>query len=110
MGYSFLDQLPVYGTAKKLWETGKDVKNGDWSEAGKDFASSGDPIVGEVIGEQDAYDEKAKGYDAVQAAAERMKAERMAQKEAAMAKVEAALAPTKKAMAAVYGDPSTWRL
>ncbi len=109
MGYSFWDQLPVVGSAKKLYETGKDIANGDWSEAGKDFISQ-DPIVGEVIGTQDAYDEKAKGYDAVQAAAQRMKAERMAQKEAAMAKVEAALDPTKKAMAAVYGDPSTWRL
>jgi len=109
MGYSFIDQLPVIGSAKKLWETGKDIKNGDWKEAGKDFLSQ-DPIIGEGFGYQDAKDEQRAGYDAVQAATERMKQERLAQKAFAYNLAEEKFAPTHAAINALYGDPSTWSL
>lgn len=110
MGYSIWDQLPVVGTLKKLKETAGDVKDGNWSEAGKDFASSGDPIIGEAIGYQDAKDEQRHGYDAVQSAAERMKQERMAQKNFAYNLAESKYAPEHAAINALYGDPSTWSL
>jgi len=56
------------------------------------------------------FDEKRKGFDAVSAAAEQVKQQRIARQQETLQKSLAALDPTRKAIAAVYGDPSTWSL
>ena len=110
MGFNLWDIMPVIGGIKNLYEAGKDVKNGDWKSAGKDALSAISPTAAEAIGYQDAADEKRSAYDHVQQNIDRIKQERQGMRDFAFNKADAMYDPTKKAIAALYGDPATWKL
>lgn len=61
-------------------------------------------------GGDDAYAQKAAGYDAIRAETNRLQGERRADKDRAYQLQMQAYEPSRKALAAVYGDPSTWKL
>lgn len=56
------------------------------------------------------YEDKRAGYDAIQAKVLELQAKREQQKKYAYDLANQAFEPSRKAMAAVYGDPSTWKL
>lgn len=66
-----------------------------------------DDAKGDVKG---AYDKKAQGYDAVIAQAAANKADRIKRQQDTYDLADSKLAPSRAALAAVYGDPSTWKL
>lgn len=95
--------------------------DGNWQGAVNPFQNvtnlAGDAVDGvvDVAGNiKDAYtapfDEKRRGYDAVAERAEQIKQERMARKDKTYAMAEEKYRPTREALAAVYGDPKSWKL
>lgn len=95
--------------------------NGDWSGAINPFKAATNvyddvkgavrDAAGNIVDAYNApFDEKRRGYDAVAERAEQIKQERMARKDKTYAMAEEKYRPTREALAAVYGDPKTWKL
>lgn len=99
-----------------------DDLTGVLSGAGTGFLAGGP--VGAVVGgyaggvasesmddaNKSAHDEKRQGYDQVIARAEQLKQERMARKDRTYEMADEKYRPTRAALAAVYGDPESWKL
>ena len=84
--------------------------NGDWRNAIDPFQAY-ENIGGAVKNAYDApFDRKREGYDAVIDQSQKLKAERMARKDKTYAMAEEQYRPTREAIAAVYGDPRSWKL
>lgn len=83
---------------------------GKWSDALDPFQ----PYENIYSKAKDAYDapfdEKRKGYDAVIDQSQKLKAERMARKDKTYDMAEEKYRPAREAIAAVYGDPKSWKL
>src|SRR6266513_1302432 len=110
MGFSIWDNIPVGGQHRHRYGAGKDADNGDWKGAGSEGIDALSPTINEARNFQSGYDDKKAGYQAVQDATDRIKKERLAEKNFAFNKADAEFDPTKKALAALYGDPSQWKL
>ncbi len=96
-----------------------DAAHGRWGDAGKNLATGGLYGLGKGIGKGveaigDAYgapfDEKRLGYDVIGEQLQGLKKERMARKDKTYAMAEEKYRPAREALAAVYGDPKTWKL
>ena len=115
MGFSW-DKLASYIPGVNTID---DAVHGRWKDAGLNLATGGlyglgNGIATGVDAIRNAYsapfDEKRAGYDAVAARAEQIKQERIARKDKTYAMAEEKYRPTREALAAVYGDPSQWKL
>lgn len=121
-----VDYVPYAAGVKDLiqgkglsWETAADFTPfAPAVTAGQDIYRGGKYVVDKVkngIGDvvdtvNDAYAKKAEGYDAIRAETERLKKERMGQKDFAYNLADSKYQPTREAIAAVYGDPKSWKL
>jgi hypothetical protein len=105
MSWGFLDAIPGVNTVK-------DVVTGNWGDAAKNAVTGG--LYGTATSIKGAYDkpfdEQKAGYQAVIDQANAIKQQRIARQQATLASVNQQYAPANKAIAAVYGDPSTWKL
>lgn len=83
---------------------------GNWSDALDPFQAV-ENAGGAIKHAYDApFDQKREGYDAVTAQSQRLKAERQARKDKTYAQAEEQYRPAREALAAVYGDPKSWKL
>lgn len=86
---------------------------GNFGQAGKDLlwnpalSDAGSAIKNAY---EKPFDEKRKGYDAIIAQSQQLKAERQARKDKTYAQAEEQYRPAREALAAVYGDPKSWKL
>lgn len=87
-----------------------DAFRGDWKGAINPLDAQFN--IGGAV--KDAYnapfDQKRAGYDAVIDQSQKLKAERMARKDKTYAQAEEQYRPAREALAAVYGDPRSWKL
>jgi hypothetical protein len=106
------------GALDNLKKTGYDLGTGGLYDTGLQAGYAGNAIENGVknIGNsiKNAYDapfeQKKAGYQAVQDQAAAYEQQRRNQQQVTLAQTLAQYDPAKKAMAAVYGDPSTWRI
>ncbi len=89
-----------------VWNAARDKGwlDGDGPSSGElpDWLGGGDG--------EDAYAKKAEGYDAIRAETNRLQEGRRGDMDRAYALQMKAHEPSRKALAALYGDPSTWKL
>jgi hypothetical protein len=117
----FWDTARQIGRYVPFVAQGEAALEGDWqgainpfqnitNAAGDSYQAAGDAgrKIADAYGEP--FDEKRRGYDAVAERAEQIKQERMARKDKTYAMAEEKYRPTREALAAVYGDPRTWKL
>jgi hypothetical protein len=105
------------GVARGDWGAAIDPTGGGYNavrdirDAGSAVGKWAEGVGGDI---KDAfnkpYEDKAKGYDAIRAETDRLKKERMAQKDFAYNLADSKYQPSRDALAAVYGDPKSWRL
>ncbi len=120
------DYVPLAAGARDIaqgkglsWETALDLTPAAPFVSGAQDLYRGAKYVGGKIRDgfggvadavNDAYAKKAEGYDAIRAETERLKGVRQGQKDFAYNLADSKYQPTRDAIAAVYGDPRSWKL